>query len=205
MKSFITLFNALIDSLKATVGPIRPRDAAHAMLLRGAWGYFGRLARRIDRLFARWQAGTLPKPRAPRPRAARIAPAAPPTYPRMPNRNAWYARDSREGRIRGTQLHHLLLTPPEFPAFLAAAPQLGRLLRPLCRMLDAPLLPALALPSRPPKPRPVKPRLTKPRPAKPRRQPPTPHQAAVAPQPPQPAWRQGLRPAFPNRRPLWDD
>jgi hypothetical protein len=59
----------------------------------------------------------------------------------------------------GSQLHYLL-TDPEFAAFLAAAPQAGRLLRPLCRALGISRNPDLpgALFETPDLPRPTRPR-----------------------------------------------
>ena len=53
----------------------------------------------------------------------------------------------REAAGCGSQLQ-FLLTDPEFAALIAAAPQMGRVLRPLCRMLGVELPPLLARPSR---------------------------------------------------------
>ena len=46
------------------------------------------------------------------------------------------------------------LDDPELAAMAAAAPQVGRLVRPLCRMMNMPPPPYLLLPKRPRRPRP---------------------------------------------------
>ena len=53
---------------------------------------------------------------------------------------------------------HYFLQRDDMPAFLAAVPRAGRLLRPLCHMLGVPLPEYLKLPPRPRKPRARKPR-----------------------------------------------
>jgi hypothetical protein len=79
-----------------------------------------------------------------------------------PKNFAWLIRMlPYEAACFGSQLQHQF-SQPEMMALLEAAPQVGRLLRPLCRMLAIELPPALRLPPRPPRPR--KPR--KPRPPK---------------------------------------
>ena len=103
-----------------------------------------RLAARFAALAARVRAGTL-RSRAPARRAASrpASPPASPPPPRLPNDFAWLVRlVGREAAGCGSQLQ-FLLTDPEFAALIAAAPQMGRLLRPLCRMLgvDASALP----------------------------------------------------------------
>jgi hypothetical protein len=50
-----------------------------------------------------------------------------------------------------SQLRHLL-ADPEMTALIQAAPQAGRLLRPLCRNLGVELPPCLQPPPRPPRP-----------------------------------------------------
>ena len=78
--------------------------------------------------------------------------------PRFPQGLAWLVVIvARDAAASGSQLQHLL-THPEFTEFLAAVPQAGRILRPLCRMLGlVPLSPPLALPARPARPRPPRP------------------------------------------------
>ena len=55
------------------------------------------------------------------------------------------------------------LERPDLPAFLAAVPQAGRYLRPLCRLLAVPQPEFLALPPRPRRTRPPRPRAPRPR------------------------------------------
>jgi hypothetical protein len=57
-----------------------------------------------------------------------------------------------EAAAAGSQLRHLL-ADPEMAALIEAAPQMGRLLRPLCRSLGVRLPPGLLPPPRAPKPR----------------------------------------------------
>ena len=111
-----------------------------------------RLAARFQALFARWRAGTLPKPcpsRAGRPARAQSA-------PRLPSERGWI-----NGRIADAApcagLLGYLLYDPGLPDFVAAAPQAGRILRPLCRMLAIDPPPYLRLPPRPARQRPARP------------------------------------------------
>ena len=53
---------------------------------------------------------------------------------RLPRGLAWLLRLVPEAAVYGSQLNHLL-SDPEMVALLEAAPQMGRLLRPLCQML----------------------------------------------------------------------
>ena len=53
---------------------------------------------------------------------------------RLPRGFAWLLRLVPEAAVYGSQLNHLL-SDPEMVALLQAAPQMGRLLRPLCQML----------------------------------------------------------------------
>ncbi len=102
-----------------------------------------RIAVRFAKLAGRVAAGTLPVTRRRVKRAAVSPPAsvaAPPV--RLPQGDAWLVRLVPEARVFGSQLRHLL-TDPEMAAMLTAAPELGRLLRPLCRMLGVTPMPEL--------------------------------------------------------------
>ena len=128
-----------------------------------------RAARAITRLlalFARWQAGTLPKPKYNHPRPRPRPPATPRTRrpsPCLPRSRAWAGARVFELRGYASQLS-FLLADPDIAPFLAACPQAGRLLRPLCHAIGADLPPQLVLPprlhaprirpARPPRPRP---------------------------------------------------
>ncbi len=122
------------------------------------WDRIGRLSARFETLFIRWRENRLPAPRAPRPHRDR-APAKP--LPRLPRAHGWVLRRVREAAPSAGQLA-AMLADPEIRAFVAAAPQAGRLLRPLCRALAIPQPDWLRLPRRPRPPR--KPRAPRPRP-----------------------------------------
>ncbi len=100
---------------------------------------------RLAGLAARVSAGTA----GPRRRAASRQPSKRPrpTYQRLPRRFAWLLPlVPGEAAAYGSQLQHLL-ADPEMAALIAAAPQAGRILRPLCRMLGVRLPPSLRQPS----------------------------------------------------------
>jgi len=151
-----TTFRAIMADLRTLVAAHTMRTTpARAAFLAVVWSFVGRATLRFERLYARFQAGTLPAPRSPRPpRPGR--PRTPSATPRLPARRAWLLRDVQPAANFGTQLQHIL-THPDFPAFLAAAPQAGRILRPLCRMLGADPPEILRLPPPPLKPPPAKP------------------------------------------------
>lgn len=122
----------------------------------------GRAADRLARLWVRFQAGTLPKPRPSRAgKPRRYTP-----YPRLPGGHGWLLRAARpdadiseaNGSLRlsaagvGAQLR-TLLAHPDIAAFLAAAPQAARILRPICTALAVTPLPPVLAP-RPPTTRP---------------------------------------------------
>ncbi len=91
-------------------------------------------------VLARMQAGTLrryPHRRPFRPRAAPRRSAAPGVLPHTP---AWLVGLIPEAASGAAQLQNLL-SGPDLPALLEAAPQLRRALRPLCRMLGVALPP----------------------------------------------------------------
>jgi hypothetical protein len=102
-----------------------------------------RLERRFNALLARWRAGTLP---AVRPGEGTPHPNPPPHGGR--EKKAWGFPRGRGWIIRqlvpltGQQCVGMLCVAweePEMAAFFAAAPQLGKILRPLAHMIGAPL------------------------------------------------------------------
>jgi hypothetical protein len=124
------------------------------LLLVHAW--LGRLVQRFAALVARAEAGTLRPPRRGRHRSPAENPPVKPR-PRWPQNFAWLIKMlPYQAACFGSQLQHQF-SQPEMVALLEAAPQAGRLLRPLCRMLAIDLPPALRLPPRPPRPRKPKP------------------------------------------------
>jgi hypothetical protein len=108
-----------------------------------------RLAARLTSLFARIQAGKNPRPRAARPTTG---PGR--RKPRLPDSSGWLLR-----LVPGTAEYagqvQALLDDPQTAALLEAAPQAGRILRPLCRMLALPLPDYLRRPRPPSAPPPT--------------------------------------------------
>ncbi|MCC6718909.1 MAG: hypothetical protein IT555_13580 [Acetobacteraceae bacterium] len=163
---------SILTGICAMIGHHAVRSPIHALLGRIHW-YLWRTATRLDRLALRWQAGKLSPPRTRPTRAttpAKPPPAdAPPKPPRLPTRDAWLIRLVQPTAQFAGQIE-VFLADPDTRALLAAAPQAGRLLRPLCRALGFPAPPWLRLPPRPPRtrlPRKRKSRLPAPAPVPP--------------------------------------
>jgi len=165
MHPLATLIAVILTGLRAAIAAsaaLRFRDPALAdcsairtALLCRAWYYIARTTARLERLIALWHAGALPQPRAPRatPPATPSPGATTAPKPRLPTRQAWIVTTvGHHAAGFASQLNHLL-AQPDFAAFAAAAPQAGRLLRPLCRMLGIPTPPAIPRPKPPRKPR----------------------------------------------------
>jgi hypothetical protein len=150
-------FTTILTGLRAALAARAATDRALTALLVLVWSRLARLQTRLERLIAHWRAGTLPTPRPsragqPRKRSSK---------PNLPTAPAWLvARVGYTAAVFGSQLQHAL-SDPELAAFLAAAPQANRLLRPLCRMLGIeppiplPRTPRPARPKPPPKPQPI--------------------------------------------------
>ncbi|HEX3347032.1 MAG TPA: hypothetical protein VHS58_02890 [Acetobacteraceae bacterium] len=121
----------------------------------------GGIAQRFASIAAKVQAGTLRPPRV-RPALRQPSPRQPSPrkpYERLPRRFAWLS-PLVPGDAVGLGLNLVqLLGEPGMQALLKAAPQLTRILRPLCRMLAAEPTPDLLppLPPRPPRPKRAKP------------------------------------------------
>ncbi len=153
-------------------GPFGP-PAAPPLVVDRLWHYLylSRIRNRLMGLHTRFAAGKLPAaPRrcaAPRPAAERQKSAPRPPRLRIPPGQVFapYGVWVFAGELRA------LLEDPEMRALLAAAPQAGRLLRPLWRKLSTDPLPEmLGLPAKPPKPprppRPRQPYAARPKPAR---------------------------------------
>ena len=109
-----------------------------------------RLAHRFRTLFARYQAGTLPAPPPPRAQAARQRPPVPRLpVPRLPGKTGWIGARIADAAPCAGSIEHLLHNEPEMRDFVRQAPQAGRVLRPLARMLGVTLPAYLRLPPRP--------------------------------------------------------
>ena len=145
----------------APPGPTPLPQQAYELL----WHRAHRMAQRFLALFARWQANTLPMPKL-RPKRPRKPTEPDPNAPkplRLPRAFGWANHRLPEAAPATGTLEDLVLNrAEELRPFLQAAPQAGRLLRPLCQALGVKLPAYLRLPPRPRKPR-------KPRPPRPSR------------------------------------
>jgi hypothetical protein len=148
----------------AYVAQIAARYRPLAPLLVLVWLRLRRTLLRLDRLAIRCQQGRLRPPSTSTSTSTRTPP--PPAHPS----DAWRARRTPSGHAWLIRLHQpfaqyiprieMLVNDPDIVALCAAAPQAGRLLRPLCRMFA--ITPPVHI-ARPPRPAPPR----KPRPQKP--------------------------------------
>ena len=125
-------FSALLTHLHAAIAVVAARERHLTVLLVAVCGRIGRMRTRLERLVARWRAGRLLAPRKSRAGAVRRPSVRVPSI--IPRTPAWLLVAVREAASVRSQLEHLL-SDAECEAFLAAVPQAGRILRPLCRML----------------------------------------------------------------------
>ncbi len=153
---------APIDRVCQTLAHHAALNRLAAMLLCLVWARLRRTLQRLDRLALRWQAGARLTPRARAPRTPRGSP--PPATPGLfagatPQARGWLLRLCPHATL-GISTVEQMLADPEIAALIAAAPQAGRLLRPLARMFGLDLPAHLRLPPRPkppPKPKPARP------------------------------------------------
>jgi len=161
-------FASLITAMRKAAADSHVARGVSGPLILAIWNYLGGIMNGFAAIVAKVRAGTLPAPRVRKPRAPR--PPAEPPVPKKPRKPSLLPR----GKIWLVRLFgwHIgghacqletLLKDPDMAALIAAAPQLGRLIRPLCRALGRDPG-AASLPPRPPKPK--KPR--KPRPPRPK-------------------------------------
>jgi hypothetical protein len=137
-------FARLIEGLCQAIAARGAASGLAVPLMVLIWSRLRRMAARFARLADRVRAGTLPR------RAARRSGKSGPPPPRLPGNFAWLVRLVPQAAAGGSQLRHLL-ADPEMAELLAAAPQMGRILRPLCRMLGVRPPPGPLAP--PPRPR----------------------------------------------------
>ncbi len=158
-----TLARRLYTAFKAAAEPVNAHLRLHYRtpmpLLVLALLRMHRLVGRLDRLVLKWERGLLPTPR---PRAPRPTTARKPAGPALPTRFGWLGKLVPAAQA-GAGLLDMMLQEPngEARALVAAAPQAGRILRPLCRIWGVTPPDWLALPRRPRKrraPQPPKPR-----------------------------------------------
>ncbi len=172
----IPVTTALCQGLAAALSGLRATVANHIArawhlepLLALIYHRLTRMALRLDRLTQRWQAGTLPKPRAPQTRSAPTRPDSPKPKPSaVPKSHFWLVR------LVQPTAHYIVpvenfLANPETRALVEAAPQAGRILRPLCRALGITPPEWLRLPARPVTPRKSRAKPPRPEPATPYR------------------------------------
>ena len=124
-------FSIVLTHLQAAIAVVSARERHLTLLLVAVWGRIGRMRVRLERLIARWRAGTVLAPRKSRAGEVRISVRVPSIIPRTP---AWLLVAVREAGSARAMLAQLL-TEAEYGEFIAAVPQAGRILRPLCRML----------------------------------------------------------------------
>jgi hypothetical protein len=147
-------FTCLIEGLYTCVSDAVGYGFAEIPLVVLLWRRLHRMASRFASILARLRAGTLPAPGSARrsPAPARPAAASHPSQgPRpmeLPRRVGWVTHEISMAVFRRYDLEDLL-EHPETPALVAAAPQLGRILRPLCHMMAIRPPPWLRLPRRP--------------------------------------------------------
>ena len=152
-KPHIEEIRAALAVLASLFRPIAP------MLMLVFYRLYNTLAR-LDRLATRWQNNRLRRARK-RPTPERKPQAEP--KPRTPSGHAWLIR-LHQPLAQWAPRIELLVNDPEFIALCAAAPQAGRLLRPLCRMFGITPPAHIHRPPAPRKPRPKKPKAPKPPP-----------------------------------------
>ena len=156
-------FTAITEGLCQVVAALSYRGQLEGWLILLICTRLRRLGARFARIVERVRAGILPAaaPVRPRVRPAVDRPwpharCAPPGFARsalvagcsVPTGFAWLIRlGGYKAVAYGSHLQHLL-ADPEMAALIAAAPQLGRVLRPLCRMLGVDPGPARLPPRR---------------------------------------------------------
>ena len=181
---FAQSFALILRSVCEAIAARGPKAGADFPFIIPARTRVSRFSARFLALVAAFRAGRLAAPRPStetdesparesrtRP-VSEEAPAAPSGLPvppkpvRLPRGFGWMLRFGPEMACYRSQLEHWLINEPEVGPLLAAAPQAGRILRPLCHMLGITPPPALRLPPRPPRVRPKRPAAA-PRPKRP--------------------------------------
>ncbi len=151
-------FDLLIRRLCDAVAIQSAKWAYITPLMVLVWGRLRRMSRRFAALAARMEAGRLkpPRPSVRNPDPGKTRPPRPPApWPPVPSTPGWLLHYVQlEAAATANLLRHMLEHDPEMRALLEAAPQLGRILRPLLRMVSPAPLPATLV--RPPRPAPTR-------------------------------------------------
>jgi hypothetical protein len=157
-------FTCLMEGLFEDVAAVAPLGWVALPLIKLLWRRLRRMSRLFAAILARFHAGTLPAPGcaprrpAPAPPAAASDPSHRPRPLDQPRRFGWVLQVTYAAMVRRFDLVEML-DDPETAALVAGAPQLGGVLRPLCRMLALKPPAWLRLPRRralrPPRPRPT--------------------------------------------------
>ena len=128
----------ILSAVAALIARRFLRDPKFAAVIVPLWGWLGRSARRFERAVTR---PMKPRPTMPRRVEARTAgvraedAGVRPARVRLPGGQGWLVKAlGWEAAGYGSQLT-ALLAEPEMQAVLAAVPAVGRILRPVCRML----------------------------------------------------------------------
>ena len=147
----VLTLTALLGGLRELIGRHTIQHRASTPLLVAVWLRLERLRNRLDRLVLAWERDCLPTPRqstnGSRPARTRTPPAI-----RFPSAHGWLARMVLGAGGEGERVLHFLESP-EIRALVAAAPQAGRILRPLACLFGFAQPDHLKLPPRPPRPR----------------------------------------------------
>jgi hypothetical protein len=155
-------FTCLIEGLFKDVSAVPSLEWGwvEIPLIKLLWRRLRRMSRLFASVLAQYHAGTLPKAGT-LPAAGSARRRAAPARPTAASHPADGPRPQDDARRYGWVLHITyaamlrrfdlieMLDDPDMPALLATAPQLGRVLRPLCRMLALKLPDMLRLPRRP--------------------------------------------------------
>ena len=145
-------FAAIINGICVVVGARAAAAPSLAVVLSQVYWRIARRLGRLDRLILQWHAGTLPKPRGARSRPATVNP--PTSRLHIPDSHAMLIHLAQRTAQYRVDIE-IFLDRPDTRALLRAAPQAGRILRPLCRILAIDLPEHLRAPPRPkPAPRP---------------------------------------------------
>lgn len=148
-------FALIIDTLLRAVAEQGGKRIAGPLTML-IWNRLRRMVARFAAIAAALHAGAYApssRPKRAEPGSTNATPRRPREHndaakPRLPTRFAWLLRLAQSSKVAccRSQFIHFLRTP-EFLEMLAAAPQLGRMMRGLCRMLGIKLDPNLVPPA----------------------------------------------------------